>query len=239
MGAGNSDGFAAVTVGSALMLGLLARRRGFEAPNMLTTMISSSMHALSEVMVRYEGHDEAPAADPELYGVGPLYRLYEAADGWVFLAAPSDREWACLCGAIEAECRLVDDPRFATPDGRAANAGELAAELSRAFLQRGAARWEAELGAVGVACAEVAQGPVESHFVDEGSLGRQCGFVTEATQPILGDAPRLAALVKFSRSGTTTRGFCLVGEQTDAILTEIGYSPYRIATLRSAGVIGG
>jgi crotonobetainyl-CoA:carnitine CoA-transferase CaiB-like acyl-CoA transferase len=236
MGVGNSDGFAGVTVGSALLLGLLARQRGRPAPTMLTTMISSSMHALSDVMTRYPGQDPAPAADPDLLGFGPLYRLYETASGWIFLAAPTERDWIRLVSVIP---QLGVDGRFASAPGRSANAGDLAAELGKWFLQKTAAQCEAAMRAADVACVEVAAGPVESHFLEKGSLGQECGFVTSAVQPMLDEAPRLAPLVQFSRSSTRVGGACLCGQHTDEVLAELGYDQNRISDLRAAGIIGG
>jgi crotonobetainyl-CoA:carnitine CoA-transferase CaiB-like acyl-CoA transferase len=238
MGVGNSDGFAGVTVASAMLLGLLARRRGAGSHTTLTTMISSSLHALSEVMVRYEDQPPAPTADGELRGFGPLYRLYETADGWVFLAAPNEREWGRLVDALGSLSRIGDD-RFATADLRAQHAEELTAELDRVFMGRPAAEWEQVLRSSDLACVEVSSGPVEANFLDDGSLGRRCGFVTEATHPMLGTVPRLAPLLSFSRSGTEARGACLRGQHTDAVLAELGYDDARIAALREAGVVGG
>jgi crotonobetainyl-CoA:carnitine CoA-transferase CaiB-like acyl-CoA transferase len=204
---------------------------------MLTTMLSSNAHALSEGMTRYEGQAPIPAADAELHGFGPLYRLYETSAGWVFLAAPSDREWRRLVGALDRFGHLADDDRFATEGARHQHRDELVAELSRVFLQQPAAQWERHLRGADVACVEVAAGPVEANFVDEGSLGRECGFVTETTHPMLDEVPRLASLVSFSRSSTMARGACLLGQHTTAVLTELGYDHSRIAALHAAGVI--
>jgi crotonobetainyl-CoA:carnitine CoA-transferase CaiB-like acyl-CoA transferase len=239
MGVGNSDGFAAVTVGTALLLGLLARARGAGAHSMLTTMLSTSVHALSEDMVRYEGRAPLVTADAELHGLSALYRLYETADGWIFMAAPTDREWRRLAAALEPYCNLADDERFATEGGRQEHADELAATLEGVFLKRPAVQWERDLRAADVACSEVAPGPVEANFMDEGSVGRACGFVTETTHPVLDEVPRLVPLVAFSRSTTVARGAGLVGQQTDSVLGELGYDSARIESLRAAGVIGG
>jgi crotonobetainyl-CoA:carnitine CoA-transferase CaiB-like acyl-CoA transferase len=237
MGVGNSDGFAGVTVGSALLLGLLARRRGAGAQSMLTTMLSANAHALSEGMTRYDGQAPIPTADAGLHGFGPLYRLYETSEGWVFLAAPSEREWQRLAGALEPYCQLAGDDRFATDRARHQHRDELAVELCRVFLQQPARQWERHLRGADVACVEVAPGPVEANFVDEGSVGRACGFVTETTHPMLDKVPRLTSLVSFSRSSTMARGACLLGQHTTAVLTELGYDESRIAALQAAGVI--
>jgi crotonobetainyl-CoA:carnitine CoA-transferase CaiB-like acyl-CoA transferase len=245
MGVGNADGFAAVGVGTALLLGLVARARGAGAQSMLTTMLSTAAHALSEDMVRYDGRPEVTTADPGLHGLGALYRLYETAEGWVFLAAPSAPEWQRLCGALAehaghaGHAGLGGDARFASPDGRHRHDSELAAELGAIFRTAPAAEWEQRLRRADVACVVAAPGPVEAHFVDEGSVGRALGFVTETTHPMYDDVPRLAPLWRFSRSATVAGPAGLVGQHTDAVLRELGVDDARLAALREAGVIGG
>jgi len=44
--------------------------------------------------------------------------------------------------------------------------------------------------------------------------------------------------VRFSRSTTVAAPACLVGQQTDAVLKELGYGDDRIAALRAGGIIG-
>jgi crotonobetainyl-CoA:carnitine CoA-transferase CaiB-like acyl-CoA transferase len=45
-------------------------------------------------------------------------------------------------------------------------------------------------------------------------------------------------MVRFSRSGGVAGPAPLCGRDTDAVLTEIGYSRARIDELRAAGVVG-
>jgi crotonobetainyl-CoA:carnitine CoA-transferase CaiB-like acyl-CoA transferase len=237
MGVGNADGYAAVTVGTAMILGLLARRRGHGGQAMLTTMLSTATHALSEDMVRYEGRGPAPTADPELLGLSALYRLYQAQDGWVFLAAPQPRDWARLVGALPDFGRLPDDPRYAGAEARLANDGVLAADLAEIFARRSAAEWEKSLRAADVACVEVAPAPVEGGYLDEGSAGRVSGFVTRCEHPFLGEIERLSPLVRFSRSTTVAGDPCAVGQHSLAILRELGYADDRIDALTRSGVV--
>jgi crotonobetainyl-CoA:carnitine CoA-transferase CaiB-like acyl-CoA transferase len=239
MGVGNADGFSAVSAGTGLLLGLVARQRGAGGQAMLTTMLSSTAHALSEAMIDDGGHVPIVDADPGLHGLGALYRLYETSDGWVFLAAPSDREWVRLSSALAGRVDLASDERFETAEGRRAHDGELSAVLADLFLTRPAAGWEADLRAADVACVEVVRGPVEANYLDEGSLGRASGFVTTADHPMFDEIPRLDALVRFSRSATVTNGAGLCGSETTKVLHELGYDDDQIAAWRTAGVVGG
>ncbi|MGX7679265.1 CaiB/BaiF CoA transferase family protein [Jatrophihabitans sp. DSM 45814] len=237
MGVGNADGYAAVTVGTVMSLGLLVRRLGFGGQSMLATMLSTATHALSEQMVRFDGRPAAPTADAELYGIGALYRLYEAADGWVFLAAPSQREWSRLASALAVDFPIAEDPRFIDAAARTQNEADLISTLEKIFQTLPASTWESRLTAVDVACVEVMRGPVEAHFLDPGSLGDLSGFVTTCKHAVLDEIPRLAPLVRFSRSNTVAGNPCAIGEHTVPILEWLGYSADRIETLQSSKAV--
>jgi crotonobetainyl-CoA:carnitine CoA-transferase CaiB-like acyl-CoA transferase len=111
------DGVAALAVGTALSLGAYLQRRGHEGQHMLTTMLQSCAHMLAADMVEYPGRPAEPQVDACGYGLGARYRLYQAADDWVFLAVPSEKDWRALT-AVDAFASLAADPRFATEEGR-------------------------------------------------------------------------------------------------------------------------
>jgi len=236
-GYGNADCAAAVSVATAMMLGLLARERGAGGQKMFTTMLSSAAHAVGEMMVEHEGGGDMPVPDRDLYGWSALYRVYETAEEWVFLAAPSEREWARLASVLADEARLADDPRFATAAERKRNDADLAEVLGEIFLGRKAADWERIMRAADVACVVCARAPVEAHYMDEGGIGRLQDWVTEAYHPILDTVPRMKPLVSFSRSSTRADGAGLCGQETEKILREYGYSAEEVSTLAKDGVI--
>ena len=107
-----ADGISALTAASAMTLGLLVRDRTGTSQEMLTTMLTSTAHALADDMVEYASRPVTQGADPELLGYSARYRLYEAADEWVYLAAPRPGDWDPLCEALAAEVDLAGDARF-------------------------------------------------------------------------------------------------------------------------------
>ena len=236
--AGNADGLSAATAATGMLMALYARKRGLGAQEVFTSMLSSSAHALSEVLVTYPGAPDAAIADPDSLGLSALYRLYQAGDGkWVFLAAPSERDWARLVSALTHGQDLADDPRFADASSRADHDHALAEVLGQMLASRPAAEWEADLIAKGVACVQVWEGPVEANFIDEGSFGRQSGFVTESRHAFLDEIPRLAPLVKFSRASTVAGKAGLLGEETEIVLRDFGFSDEEIAGYKERGAI--
>ncbi len=233
---GHADGFSALGVACGHVLGLLARKRGHGGQRVVTTMLFTMAQILSEDMIEYAGRPPAPTADADLHGFGPLYRLYEAAAGWVFLAAPSPRGWSALVGAMPAGAGL-DDARFFTPEGRAAQADALAERLADAFRKSPAAEWEARLVAAGVACVEVDPGPSHNTLMNPGGLAHRLGLTTTVEHPLFGEHPRLKSVMNFSRSATRAGPGVMVGQQSEAVLGELGYSPARIEALVASGVV--
>jgi crotonobetainyl-CoA:carnitine CoA-transferase CaiB-like acyl-CoA transferase len=238
MGVGNADAISASSAATAMMLGLLARKRGAGGQKLLTSMLSSVAHSLAEVMVEYEGKPPVATSDAGIHGFNALYRLYETGEEWVFLAAPSEREWRRLTGALgEAGARLAADPRFADIAARKENDEALDRELEAIFRTDAADAWERRLCAVDVACVVAARGPVEANYMDEGSCGQVSGYVTTGNHPILGEMPQLKGLLRFSRCATVTRDAGLVGQDTQRVLGEFGYGEDEIKALSDEGVI--
>jgi crotonobetainyl-CoA:carnitine CoA-transferase CaiB-like acyl-CoA transferase len=225
-----SDGLAALGVASGLLLGLYAKRRGIDLTDLTTTMLGSCTQALIGRNTGYQGRPALSRVDDEFRGLGPLYRMYRAADGWVFLAAPAAGEWPALAAALS-----LDDPRFASRQARAENADALAEALTEIFAARAKADWEAELTARDVGCVAVAQENAEWRMQDDEFY--QAGYAVDAVSPIFDSHRRPAPLVRFSRSATKADAGCRLGQHTDALLRELGYDDERIADLRKRDVV--
>jgi crotonobetainyl-CoA:carnitine CoA-transferase CaiB-like acyl-CoA transferase len=226
-----SDGIAALGVASGLLLGLYAKQRGTD---LTTTMLGSCTQALIGRNTGYQGRPPLSRVDDEFRGLGPLYRMYRAADGWVFLAAPAAAEWPALAAALSG-CPRLDDARFASPEGRAEHADALAEALTEIFATRAKDDWEAELTARDVGCVAVAQQNAEWRMQDDEFY--QAGYAVDAVSPIFDSHRRPAPLVRFSRSATKADAGCRLGQHTDALLRELGYDDERIAGLRKRDVV--
>jgi len=231
---GNADGCGALGVATALLLGLVARERTGLGQEMLTSMLATTALAVSEDALDYAGRPPSPAPDADLYGLSALYRLYQTADGWVFLAAPKAREWETLRRVLP---ELADDARFATGEGRRLHDGALAAVLAGVFATRPAGEWERTLGALDVACVEVAPGPVARGVV-EGPLLREAGFLTEVEHVTFGRHARLGPLTTLSRTPGEARPAPTLGMHTEAVLGELGYDAEAVAALERDRVVG-
>jgi crotonobetainyl-CoA:carnitine CoA-transferase CaiB-like acyl-CoA transferase len=233
---GNADGCSALGVATALLLGLVARERTGIGQEMLTSMLCTTAYAVSDDALTYAGKPERSGPDADLYGLSALYRLYETASGWVFLAAPGDGEWRPLCRALAGRADLAADPRFASPQRRRENDAALAAVLGRVLREAAASEWERELSAADVACVEVAPGPVSRAIMDD-AITREAGFLAEVEHPTLGRHRRLAPIVSLSLTPGEARPAPVLGQDTERVLREIGFAADAIADLEARGVI--
>lgn len=232
-----ADGFAALGVTTAILVGLLARSRGAGGQELFSSMLNTGAHAMSAQAVTYGGAPHEPAPDPEIRGLGALYRVYDASEGWVFLAAPSPSDWDRLVKGLAGYVDLAGDPRFADPAGRHSNSAALIEVLAAVFARTPAQTWEDELLSQGIGCVAVHTDSIETMLFDE-TFGRASGYVVDVVHPTFDSHPRLAPYLRFSRSRTQAMPGVLAGQHTDAILEALGRSPEEIADMRSRKVIG-
>jgi crotonobetainyl-CoA:carnitine CoA-transferase CaiB-like acyl-CoA transferase len=186
------------------------------------------------------GPDGAPSPRPSLdagqLGLGPLYRLYETADGWLQLAAVRDRHWPALCSAVRRP-DLADDPRFATAAARDEHAADLGAVLEDVFRSDLAVNWRRALDAAGVPSeVSVDTWDGETVLFDEELV--RLGLVTEYEHPLLGRVRQFGNLITFSDTpGVQERATPMRGQHTREILTELGYDAAAIDDLGARGVV--
>jgi crotonobetainyl-CoA:carnitine CoA-transferase CaiB-like acyl-CoA transferase len=235
-----ADGFAAQGVATALLLGLFARQRGLGGQEISATMLNTSAHAMSAQIIDYPGSLGEPAPGADLRGLSALYRSYDSSDGWIFLAAPQEHEWRAFIRAIAPRLAgridLASDARFATPEARKENDSALGEILSEMFRERGKDAWEKELRAADVGCVAVHTGSIEEMMWNE-DFGRASGYIKDVVHPTFDAHPRLAPLVRFSRSATKADPGILAGEHTDSILGELGCTSEAITELRQKKVV--
>jgi crotonobetainyl-CoA:carnitine CoA-transferase CaiB-like acyl-CoA transferase len=242
---GHADAFAAHAVATAILLGLVARKRGQGAQRLETTMLATMSHVLSDQMVEAPERIVPYAADEQMLGLSALYRLYECADGWVFLAVTTEKEWEAFRAALghrapsAAPGADLDVLRgIRTPEPAYAPLGALLAdELEKVFLERTTGEWEATLLSADVACVRVADSSPAEVLMDN-LLEIPGGLTDEVIHPLWDEHPRLKPAVRFSRSTTVSPGGCTCGQHTDELLKEVGYTEQQIDDLRQANIVG-
>jgi formyl-CoA transferase/CoA:oxalate CoA-transferase len=161
------------------------------------------------------------------------YETFETADGEIAVAVGSERQWPRLCRVLGLPA-LADDPRFATNGDRVENRVELIATLRQRFAEQAAGERLAALEA-----ADVPAGPINdvpTAFASPQAVARQ--MAVEVEHPALGRTTQVGLPFELSATPASIRTAPpLLGEHSEEILAEAGYSTAEIAALRAAGVI--
>ena len=161
------------------------------------------------------------------------YETFATADGEIAIAVGSERQWPRFCDALGLR-ELATDPRFATNGDRVEHRDELRPLLAERFKGRPSADWIAALEAADVPC-----GAINDVLAAFGSPAAMAGSLrVPVTHPRLGAVDQVAPPFDLSRTPARVRTAPpLLGEDSDAILAELGYSADEIARLRRSGVI--
>jgi formyl-CoA transferase len=159
--------------------------------------------------------------------------VFKTSDGYINIATTGGKIWERCAQAIGAP-ELVTNPDYATAPARSKNRDALSAEINARTEKKTTDEWVNELNAASVPC-----GPIYS--VDQMFADEQVKHLGIAQQ-VPNDQGRDIRLVgqPFTLSRTPSRMAARppeVGEQTDELLAEFGFTADEITTLRAGKVV--
>ncbi len=162
------------------------------------------------------------------------YEAVQASDGdWFILGVASDNVWRAFCNYVGRD-ELAADSRFATNSQRIANYTALLPILREIIRAKPCDEWLREFRAAGVPCGRInttAEALGDPHLLER-------GMIIELEHPALGLVKSLATPVHLSETPLIYRRHPpRLGEHSDEVAHEIGYSPAEIAALRAEGVL--
>ena len=167
-------------------------------------------------------------------GIDPLDRLYETADGWLVIVAPTDDDAARLAEAIDVP--FTDDERFATWRTRREHAYELGALLDTTFATRATSEWLERLHHAGIAAAEPR--PAQNATFLGDPEHQRSGRAAQVPHPHDGHVREVGTLYRVSGAALPPHRLAPeLGAHTDEILTAAGYPRARIDELRERHAI--
>jgi formyl-CoA transferase len=230
---------------TAILAALLERERTGKGQRVDTSLMEAAVSYLSYLSGLYFATGESPGKAGSAHLSLVPYQAFAGGDGRPFvICAGNDDLWRRLCETLGV-AELGTDPRFARNSARVANRAELVALLQRCLDTAPAAAWVARLEVAGVPAGLIR--PLAEVFEDEQVRAR--GMVWTCEHPTAGLVRSVGLPVRFSSTGTCPP--CgpgpasgrsptpppRLGEHTDEVLGELGYSAAEIRELRAAAVV--
>ncbi len=221
-----ADKTTAVYAAQAICAALVARGRTGRGQHIRLSMLDATIGFLwPEAMSQYAvvGRENAPqpAPRPDL--------IFKTRNGYITVGSLSDAEWRGLCDVI-GRPDWVDDPRFKTPAARSRNAAERL-NLVGAILATGESQaWLDRLDAAEVPCAPVLR---RAEVMNNAQVINN-ELIETFEQPNFGTVRQARPAARFDLTPSRIAGPApRVGEHTDAILAEAGFSDAEISALKS------
>jgi crotonobetainyl-CoA:carnitine CoA-transferase CaiB-like acyl-CoA transferase len=217
----------------AILAALHHREHSGEGQYIDIALYDTQLSWLVNVASAYLVSGDPPQRYGNAHGAIVPYQTLPTADGWLMLAIGNDGQFAALCRVLE-QPQWATDPRFASNPQRVTHRHRLIPLLEQIFRRAPTDHWLDRLAAAGVPCGPV--NDIPTALADPQTLARQ--MVQTITHPVAGPAPQLGPVAKLSATPAQIRSAPpLLGEHTDAILLEFGYTKEQIAQWREEGVI--
>jgi crotonobetainyl-CoA:carnitine CoA-transferase CaiB-like acyl-CoA transferase len=182
---------------------------------------------------KYFATGEVPEPQGSAHQANAPYQAVRAADGWFTIGAASARNWIALCQALGLE-RLMADPRYADTNARYQHRQELIAEIEALTRAQPVEHWLRVLEEAGVPCAPIQR--YDQVFADPHLLARE--FFWDAPHPTAGPVRQIGSPMRFSETPVRrVKAGPRFGEDSKAVLQELGYTEAEIQGLVEKGVI--
>jgi formyl-CoA transferase len=232
-----TDFVTAMLQAASITMALFNRERTGRGEHIELSLLRSGIFINGDAFTRYDGRPDRPTPDTGQYGFGPLDRMYRCADSdYLFIVVPDETTLLRLVRVADFEW-LGDDKRFDTSAARKKHAAERAVALEEIFASRGRPEWLKRLEDANVPCAPVVTGYEKGFFEDVQPVIN--GYYVYGEHPERGRIEQVGNYIRFSDATTVQEGLPgpNLGQHTDEILRELGYSDAEIQELREARAI--
>jgi crotonobetainyl-CoA:carnitine CoA-transferase CaiB-like acyl-CoA transferase len=216
------------TAAMALLAGLVEARATGRGRDLDVSLFDVALHNLAYVATWYlnggvvtnrEPRSSHPSLTPS--------QLVRTKDGWLFIMCNKEKFWGVLAQAV-GKPEWASDPEYAIFAARLKNRDGVTRELDTVFSTATTAEWVARLGGkVPVAPVYDVEQALENPFVAEQQR------VVDFNHPDHGKIRGVASPVRLANGALPTRAAPSLGEDTDALLEELGYAATTIGALRA------
>ncbi len=222
-------GGGALMAAFGIMVALFHRERTGQGQYLDVSMLDGAFAWLAHIIGRFFAGEVWGRGRGLLNGGVPCYNIYPTADGkYIAVGALEPWFWANLCRRLGREDLIPK--QFATgPEGEAVRE-----ELAAIFRTRPRDEWAAELMTADTCVAPVKD--LAEALADPQVGARQ--LVLELDDPRYGRVRQVGFPIKFSATPGRIRHLGgPLGQDTEAVLRELGYSAAEVEGLRAAGAV--
>jgi len=232
-GAAIADMTAGLFAALGIMTALLEREQSGEGQWVQSSLLQAGISLLDFQAARYTMKGEVPPQMGNDHPTSMPTSAYKTADGYINVACSGDGMWKRLCNVLGREDMLAMS-EFKTAELRAKNRVRLNEMLNECFASDGSASWVTQLNEAGVPCGPIYR--MDEVFADP--QVKHIGAAAEVNHPRLGRFKVLAQAVKLSRTpASIVSATPELGEHTNEVLQELGYSAAEIAKLKEKGAV--
>ncbi|MEQ8196332.1 MAG: CaiB/BaiF CoA-transferase family protein [Rhodospirillales bacterium] len=216
-----------------ILLAIIEREKSGKGQWVHTSLIQAMIFMLDFQAARWLVGHEVPQQAGNDHPTSMPTGVYETKDGYMNLAVAGDTIWRRFCGEVDHE-DWAEDPRFKDSQGRSDNRKELNALINEMMRENTTVYWIERLTKGGVPCGaintidKVFDEPQVKHLkMREAVKGKVMGEIELVPQPI-----RMSRSTSELKVAPPERG-----DNTEEILTGLGYSQDQLAALRKKHVI--
>ncbi len=216
-----------------ILVALLEREKSGKGQAVATSLLQTQIFMLDFQAARYLVDGEVARQAGNNHPTTIPTGAFKTRDSYINIATTGGKMWERFCRAIGDET-LAQHPDYRTAEARSNNRDALNAAIDRLLQSGSSAEWIERLNRAGVPC-----GPIYS--IDEMFADPQVKHLGIAKK-VAGKGNGALRLVgqPVSLSRTPSRLVARppkLGEHTDAVLREFGFSAREIATLRKAKAV--
>ena len=226
---------AGMFLAQGILIALLEREASGKGQWVHTSLLQAMISMMDFQAARYLKDGEIPKQAGNNHPTGIPTGVFRTADGHINIAASGTVLFERLCKAMGVP-EWVSDERYSSFDARRKNRDELNEKISSITEKKPSQYWVDLLNEVGVPCGpiynvkQVFDDPQVKHLGMAVPMeSAKLGTISVVGQPIM--------MERTPQPKKMRRATPEMGEHTDEVLAELGYSKDKIAALRSKNVI--